>query len=97
MKFKREMPHVWIIAFLVTLTLQLQAQSLEEIESHRISLPNGWHLTPAGKMVQLGDLPLNIAVSPSLSPDHKTLYSSCWGCDRIIVFDTVWDQVNKEK
>ncbi len=23
-----------------------------------------------------------------LSPDHKTLYSSCWGCDRIIVFDT---------
>ena len=23
-----------------------------------------------------------------LSPDHKTLYISCWGCDRIVLFDT---------
>ena len=23
-----------------------------------------------------------------LSPDQKTLYISCWGCDKIIVFDT---------
>lgn len=65
MKFKKAMPHGWIIAILVTLTFQLQAQTLEEIEARRVSLPNGWHLTPAGKMVQLGDLPLNIAVSPS--------------------------------
>ena len=27
-------------------------------------LPNGWQLTPVGKIVPLGDLPLNIAVSP---------------------------------
>jgi YVTN family beta-propeller protein len=31
----------------------------------RIELPNGWSLTPVGKMLPLGDLPLNIAVSPS--------------------------------
>jgi YVTN family beta-propeller protein len=31
----------------------------------RIQLPNGWSLTPAGKSLPLGDLPLNIAVSPS--------------------------------
>ena len=31
----------------------------------RIQLPNGWSLSPAGKSLQLGDLPLNIAVSPS--------------------------------
>jgi len=31
----------------------------------QVDLPNGWHLTPAGKNLQLGDLPLNIAVSPS--------------------------------
>ena len=30
---------------------------------HRIDLPNGWSLTPAGKSLPLGDLPLNIAVS----------------------------------
>jgi len=31
----------------------------------QIHLPNGWSLTPAGKSLQLGDLPLNIAVSSS--------------------------------
>jgi YVTN family beta-propeller protein len=29
-----------------------------------VSLPNGWKLTPAGHSVELGDLPLNMAVSP---------------------------------
>jgi len=29
-------------------------------------LPNGWSLSPAGSQVQLGDLPLNIAVTPDL-------------------------------
>ena len=33
--------------------------------SGRISLPNGWSLTPAGKSLPVGDLPLNIALSPS--------------------------------
>jgi YVTN family beta-propeller protein len=50
---------------LFSLTINLQAQSLTEIESHRVSLPNGWMLTPVGKMLPLGDLPLNIALSPS--------------------------------
>jgi YVTN family beta-propeller protein len=40
-------------------------QSLKEIESGRVSLPNGWKLTPVGKLLPLGDLPLNIAVAPS--------------------------------
>ncbi len=40
-------------------------QSLKEIESNRVSLPNGWNLTPVGKMLPVGDLPLNIAVSRS--------------------------------
>jgi len=41
------------------------AQSLQEIESKKVQLPNGWSLTPVGKSLPLGDLPLNIAVSPS--------------------------------
>src|SRR5260221_5722039 len=32
-------------------------------QAKHIHLPNGWNLTPAGKSLQLGDLPLNIAVS----------------------------------
>jgi YVTN family beta-propeller protein len=43
----------------------VSAQTLQEIESNRVSLPNGWKLTPVGQMLPLGDLPLNIAVSPS--------------------------------
>lgn len=35
------------------------------LESRRVMLPNGWSLTPAGRSLELGDLPLNIAVSAS--------------------------------
>jgi YVTN family beta-propeller protein len=37
----------------------------EDSISSRIYLPNGWSLTPLGRSVSLGDLPLNIVVSPS--------------------------------
>jgi YVTN family beta-propeller protein len=50
---------------LIGLTISMNAQTLKEIESGRVSLPNGWSLTPVGKILPLGDLPLNIAVSPS--------------------------------
>ncbi|GGA96594.1 bifunctional YncE family protein/alkaline phosphatase family protein [Puia dinghuensis] len=35
-----------------------------DIEANRVRLPNGWSLTPVGKSLPLGDLPLNIALSP---------------------------------
>ena len=41
------------------------AQTLQQLEGGRIHLPNGWSLTPVGNNLPLGDLPLNIAVSPS--------------------------------
>ena len=47
------------------LFFELPAQTLDKIESGRIELPNGWKLTPVGTMLPVGDLPLNIAVSPS--------------------------------
>ena len=43
----------------------VQAQSVDEISKSRLILPNGWGLSPVGKMLTLGDLPLNIAVSHS--------------------------------
>ena len=39
------------------------AQSVPGVEKNRVLLPNGWNITPAGKNLPLGDLPLNIAVS----------------------------------
>lgn len=42
------------------------AQNLtEQLNSKRIMLPNGWSLSSAGRSIELGDLPLNIAVSGS--------------------------------
>ena len=35
------------------------------IAGQKVLLPNGWTLSPAGHMLSLGDLPLNIAVSKS--------------------------------
>jgi YVTN family beta-propeller protein len=49
----------------ICFSIGLWAQTPSEIESNRVTLPNGWKLTPVGKLLPLGDLPLNIAVSPS--------------------------------
>src|SRR5438105_3349831 len=39
------------------------SQTLQQFESKRVHLPNGWSLTPVGKSLPLKDLPLNIVVS----------------------------------
>lgn len=54
-----------LVALLFLTTLPSEAQTLKELEANRVSLPNGWKLTPVGKMLPLGDLPLNMAISPS--------------------------------
>ncbi|MDO6434195.1 beta-propeller fold lactonase family protein [Flavitalea sp. BT771] len=59
--------------FLPLLFVALSGQAWAQPEGRRpgtgadsmILLPNGWSLTPAGTSLTLGDLPLNIAVSPS--------------------------------
>ena len=56
------------LSFLLTIVSTLHfsnltAQSLQEMEAKRVLLPNGWRLTPVGKSLPLGDLPLNIAIS----------------------------------
>lgn len=47
----------------VFFTNSIFSQSLSELNKKRVLLPNGWHLTPVGKQVPLGDLPLNLVVS----------------------------------
>ncbi|HRI78342.1 MAG TPA: alkaline phosphatase family protein [Cyclobacteriaceae bacterium] len=34
------------------------------LEKQRVMLPNGWSISPAGKNIPLGDLPLNAVISP---------------------------------
>jgi YVTN family beta-propeller protein len=38
---------------------------LSALEKTRVTLPNNWSLTPAGRSLPLGDLPLNMVVSPA--------------------------------
>lgn len=52
------------LAFLLTASLFSIAQ-LPGKKTSAVLLPNGWSLSPAGKSIELGDLPLNIAVSSS--------------------------------
>jgi YVTN family beta-propeller protein len=49
----------------IGLNVDLLSQTVKEVESPAVSLPNGWRLTPVGKLLPLGDLPLNMAVSPN--------------------------------
>jgi DNA-binding beta-propeller fold protein YncE len=48
-----------------TFYLAASGQTLKEIAAKRVALPNGWKLSPVGEFLSLGDLPLNMAVSPS--------------------------------
>lgn len=56
---------VFALVVLAGLAATATAQSLQKLEAKRVHLPNGWNLTPAGKSLPLGDLPLNLAVSRS--------------------------------
>jgi DNA-binding beta-propeller fold protein YncE len=47
-----------LVFFLAVLAINSHAQKT-------VTLPNGWSLSPAGKSLPLGDLPLNMAVSSS--------------------------------
>ena len=59
------MRKIVLLIILIGAAVRITAQTTEDFGSGRVALPNGWHLTPAGKVLQLGDLPLNIAVSPN--------------------------------
>jgi YVTN family beta-propeller protein len=51
---------------IIASALQAQAQLPGKIEqTNQVLLPNGWKLSPAGTSLPLGDLPLNIQLSPS--------------------------------
>ena len=55
--------YIFLISLLISCTFA--ARSQKDTVARRITLPNGWSLTPVGRSLSLGDLPLNLIVSPS--------------------------------
>jgi len=64
MNRKRVLFYVLLAIFLEPSYSQ-QVPLSEQLAAKRIMLPNGWALTPVGRSLPLGDLPLNIAESSS--------------------------------
>ena len=50
--------------FSITAAIFINAVTLAQTPK-TLTLPNGWSLSPAGRSLPLGDLPLNMAVSNS--------------------------------
>ncbi len=64
--FKKSVKMQMLFILALVFSQKIMAQNIEkQLESKRVVLPNGWSLTPAGRSVEVGDLPMNIAVSPS--------------------------------
>ena len=56
---------ITIFAFCLVFSSFIYSQKTNYVKPKKVRLPNGWSLSPAGHSLPLGDLPLNIAVSPS--------------------------------
>lgn len=59
------MKHFAFVFFLFIFSSRSFAQTLQQLNKQRVKLPNGWSLTPVGRSLPLGDLPLNMVVSRS--------------------------------
>ncbi|TWI85527.1 YVTN family beta-propeller protein [Lacibacter cauensis] len=60
----RSFQFLFSLLFLSQTVFAQQSPTVEQqLNKSRVRLPNGWQLSPAGRMLPLGDLPLNIAVS----------------------------------
>ena len=53
-----------LLVALLPMMLCAQQTLSAQLKKKQVRLPNGWTLSPAGKSLPLGDLPLNMAVSP---------------------------------
>ncbi|MBU3743756.1 MAG: bifunctional YncE family protein/alkaline phosphatase family protein [Sediminibacterium sp.] len=57
------MQKVCLLFLLTILSFSLRAQLATPPDSNAVTLPNGWGLSPAGRSLPLGDLPLNMVLS----------------------------------
>src|SRR5689334_146770 len=61
---KTLLPATFILLFIAN-AASAQPTPFNNKQSEKVKLSNGWYLSPAGRSLPLGDLPLNLVVSPS--------------------------------
>ncbi len=88
--------HLFFLLTLLFFDLNIQAQTKAPLTSIPATrLPNGWSLSPAGKSVPLGDLPLNMAFSASrkmlaiTNNGQSDQYIQLLDPDKMTVLDTI--------
>ena len=59
------MKHIRLLPVLLMILAVSRVSGQDETEYKNLTLPNGWGISRVGESLRLGDLPLNIAVSPS--------------------------------
>ncbi|HEY8734472.1 MAG TPA: alkaline phosphatase family protein, partial [Puia sp.] len=79
----------------VVLCVLNYAHAQTDTISKRIVLPNGWSLTPLGRSIPLGDLPLNMIVSPS--GQYIAVSNNGQSTQTIQLIDAVRNKVISEK
>lgn len=78
----------------IVLSLQIFSQTTPQLNEKRVLLPNGWSLTPVGNQIQLGDLPLNMAVSPNKK--HIAITNNGQSTQSLQIFNTETNRIDFE-
>ncbi len=80
-----------VIFSVTSFAQQTLSETAPQLAGKRITLFNGWSLTPVGKNLPLEDLPLNIALSPS--GDYVAVTNNGYGKQSITLIDARGERV----
>src|SRR5438105_2175070 len=106
-KTSTNMRYSYLPVLLIFLTLPALAQkatpkikksaadiAAEGLAAQRVTLPNNWSLTPVGRSLPLGDLPLNMVVSPNKK--RLAVFNNGQSTQSIQLFDLVGEKLLSE-
>ena len=83
------------LAFFISFQVLIAQTPTNNPKAERVLLPNGWSLSPAGRSLPLGDLPLNIQLSPSKK--LLAITNNGQGLQSIQLIDTKTEKILDEK
>ena len=83
-----------LLSLFIFLVLSNDQFAQQDTVARRVQLPNGWSLTPVGKSIELGDLPLNMIVSPSRK--YIAVTNNGQSTQTIQIIDAVKDKIISE-